>query len=380
MVAYTLSFEWPYSTRDLPGIGGRLRASPQDFVVEEIPLYLPVDSGQHLYVNLTKEELTTPEVQTRLERLFELRRGDVGFAGLKDKFARTTQTFSLNVGHVDPAQQAAYAADAAAHITDAIPVTVHWARFHQNKLKPGHLLGNRFTINVHDLACTPDEACARARAIAQSIEARGVPNYFGPQRFGSRGTNVVQGLDLLAGKRIKHDRWLRKFLISSVQSYLCNMYLGQRLERGLFDRLLTGDIAKKYATGGIFLVEDWTVEQPRYAAQEISFMAPIFGAKMRAVEGESAEFEQEIAGAHADVVAGLAKARTDGTRRLGRLIPHDLQVGVLPATGETEGGEGAGGLQLSFFLPKGAFATTILREFLKTDVTNLAGVDADTDE
>ncbi|MEX1019803.1 MAG: tRNA pseudouridine(13) synthase TruD [Litorilinea sp.] len=374
MLPYTLTYEWPYSTQALPGIGGRLRAATQDFVVEEIPLYMPTDEGQHLYVNLTKEELTTKDVQTRLERLFGLKRGDVGFAGMKDKFARTTQTFSLSVGHQTAEQAQAFAQDAVTRIGENLPVTVHWARFHTNKLKVGHLLGNRFTIAVTDLACEPTEAMTRAQAIADAIQARGIPNYFGPQRFGPQGTNVTQGLEILQGQRKRHDRWLRKFLISSVQSYLCNAYLARRLDAGLFDRLLTGDVAKKYATGGIFVVEDLAADQPRYAAQEISFTAPIFGAKMMATQAEAREFEAGVIAEFPDIVEKLGAARTEGTRRLGRLLPHDLTVEHLPAD------DTRAGLQVTFFLPKGAFATTVLREFLKCDTEGMATLDTDADD
>lgn len=380
MLPYELSFDWPYRTHALAGIGGMLRATTQDFVVEEVPLYTPVDEGQHLYVNLTKEELTTKDVQARLERLFGLKRGDVGFAGMKDKFARTTQTFSLAIGH----QPASFADEAASRIADSLPVTVHWARFHGNKLKPGHLLGNRFTIVVTDLACAPEEALQRGEAIAEMVTALGLPNYFGPQRFGPQGSNVKQGSALLQGERGPRDRWLRKFLISSVQSYLCNLYLARRLERGLFDSLLEGDVAKKYATGGIFVVEDLAAEDARYAAHEISFTAPIFGGKMMSAQAAAAAFEQELAAEYPEVMAGLQKAKVEGTRRLGRLFPQELRVELVPAgpsevSTHPEGSilpEGSAdssaqdyGLQVEFFLPKGAFATTVLREFMKVDST-----------
>lgn len=368
MYPYSPMHEWPYSSEQLPGIGGQLRSRTADFIVEEIPLYMPSDAGQHLYVALTKEELTTKDVQNRLERLFELRRGDVGFAGMKDKFARTTQTFSLSVGH----QPAEFAQEAAARIAEHLPVTVHWARFHVNKLKPGHLLGNRFTIAVTEPNCTTQEALARAQSIADWIQARGVPNYFGPQRFGPQGGNVSQGMEVLQGKRTKRDRWLRKFLISSVQSYLCNCYLARRLEHELFDRLLTGDVAKKYDTGGIFVVEDLAAEQPRYEAQEISFTAPIYGSKMRGAVEESGAFEAELLAEFAGMEEQLAKARVEGTRRLGRLLPQDLDITPLE--------DGREGLQIAFFLPKGAFATTVLREFMKSDVSTIAALDSGDDD
>ena len=202
MLESNIDLTLPYSTGDLPGIGGQLRASADHFIVEELPLYEPQDEGQHLYVNLTKVGLTTKEVQRQLERLFGLRQGTVGFAGMKDKHARTTQTFSLNVG----LQPAIFSEEAAQRIRTQLPVTVNWARFHKNKLQTGHLLGNRFQITVVDLAVSVEEALVRSSVIAARLQQRGVPNYFGPQRLGLAGVNANRGLEILLGQKQVHDR------------------------------------------------------------------------------------------------------------------------------------------------------------------------------
>ncbi|MFO7633339.1 MAG: tRNA pseudouridine(13) synthase TruD [Caldilinea sp.] len=249
----------PYLTAALPGIGGQLRAEPDHFIVEEVALYEAAGDGQHLYVNLTKVGLTTKEVQAGLEKLFGLERDSVGFAGLKDKAAKTTQTFSLSVGH----HPAAFADEAAKRIEAELPVQVNWVQFHRNKLRLGHLLGNRFEITVSDIAVVPEEAQARSEAIVAEVRQRGLPNFFGVQRIGQNGSNVRQGLAILLGERSRGDKWLRRFLISSYQSHLCNRYLMRRLEMDAFDRLLPGDVAKKVATGGMFDVQDIAAEQPR---------------------------------------------------------------------------------------------------------------------
>ncbi len=352
------SLDLPTISYDLPGIGGELRATPDHFVVEELPLYEPVGEGQHLYVRLTKVGLTTQDVQTQLERLFGLGRGAVSFAGMKDKAARTTQTFSLNVGF----RPAGYADEALARIRENLPVEVHWAKFHANKLRPGHLLGNRFTITVTHLAVEVEEAIRRVQAIAARLATTGVPNYFGPQRFGSTGTNVRQGLEVLAGREGRKGRWLRRFLVAAVQSDLCNRYLARRITEGLFDRLLQGDIAKKYATGGMFEVVDVATEQPRYTAHEISFTAPMYGPKMWAASGPAGELEAAVLAESPVTLEQLAAARVEGTRRLGRLLLPELTVA--PAF------DGAGntvGLTVGFSLPKGAYATTVMRELMKVD-------------
>lgn len=362
MLDSMLDLELPTLSHDLPGIGGELRATPEHFVVEEIPLYEPSGEGQHLYVRLTKVGLTTHEVQGQLESLFKLGRGEVGFAGMKDKAARTTQTFSINAGF----KGAGFAEEALARIRDHLPVEAHWAKFHGNKLRPGHLLGNRFTITVTELSVDIEEAVRRTQAIAERLAASGVPNFFGPQRFGSTGTNVAQGMEILNGRDHRKGKWLRRFLVSAVQSYLCNRYLARRVSDGLFDRMLTGDIAKKHATGGMFEVADADVEQARYDAQEISFTAPMFGPKMWAATGPSGELEAAVLAETPVTMEQLAGARIEGTRRLGRILLPELEFEATTAAGD-DGHEQAA-LTVRFALPKGAYATTVMREVMKVDL------------
>ena len=354
-----LVLELPFATDGLPGVGGQLRASPEDFVVEEMPLYQPQGEGQHLYVNLTKVGLTSREVQKGLAQVFGVHPRDVGLAGMKDKHARTTQTFSLNLGYMADS----VLEEAPARIQEALPVTVNWVQRHRNKLKRGHLLGNRFRIRIRELALPVDQALERAQAIVQAIRERGLPNFYGPQRLGRQGDNVRRGRAILQGEWRTRDRWLRQFLLVSYQSYLCNRYLARRLEEGLFDRILAGDVAKKHDTGGLFDVEDPEAEQPRYQRQEISFTAPMYGRKMRPAQAEAAELEARVLEEAGVELEELAQAGISGTRRLGRILVPDLAVAPVE-----------GGLEVAFSLPKGAFATTVLREIMKVGYAELAHV------
>lgn len=387
MLDSTIDLTLPYLSADLSGIGGTLRTTPEHFIVEEIPLYEPSGEGQHLYVNLTKSGLTTKEVQTKIERVLSLDRNAVGFAGMKDKHARTTQTFSIPV---PPENIADAAADRALvdRLQDALPVEIHWARRHGNKLKTGHLLGNRFRIAVTELNVSMAEAVTRAEAIAAELQRRGVPNFFGAQRFGIDGSNVAKGWALLHHKRRERNPWLRKFLLSAYQSYLCNRYLVNRVNGGIFDRLLLGDVAKKHETGGMFDVTDVAVEQSRYAAQEISFTAPLFGAKMWAAKEDAGALE-EATQAHAMVGAeDWRKVKMNGSRRYGRILLPDLVirplepkapdavVQAMTSTGTSTGEV----LEFQFSLPKGSFATVVLREFMKVDLDDVTGVDSDTED
>ncbi|MCB0128825.1 MAG: tRNA pseudouridine(13) synthase TruD [Caldilineaceae bacterium] len=368
----SIDLSLPYLTAALPGIGGQLRATTDFFIVEEVPLYEPSGEGQHLYVNLTKSGLTTKDLQVKLERLLQVARNGVGFAGLKDKYARTTQTMSIPVGHAPTAEAAAELdRSIVARIEAELPVTVHWAKRHGNKLKPGHLLGNRFQITVTDLAVPLVEAQRRAEAIAQMLCARGVPNFFGAQRFGIDGANVEKGLALVRQQRRERNPWLRKFLISAYQSYLTNRYLTIRMEMGKFDQLMLGDVAKKHETGGMFDVEDPAAEQPRYDAHEISFTAPLFGAKLWAAKADAGALEAGVQ-AQAEVTPDdWRKAKVDGTRRFGRILLPEILMEAKAVP------EAADALAFTFVLPKGSFATVVLRELMKVDFADVAGLDSD---
>ena len=335
----------PYATAGLPGIGGRIKQEPGHFSVEEIPLYEPSGSGEHVYVRLTREGWTTRRLQQELARLFDLRERDVGYAGLKDKDARATQTFSLLLHGLDDAT-------VSSRIEQALPAEVLWVRRHGNKLKPGHLRGNRFQIV---LALQERDVLHRAEGIARQLQADGLPNFYGPQRFGVGGRNAELGWEVLRGAGPR-ERWLRRFLLSAYQSALFNTWLAERIHRGWSHRLLKGDIAKKTDTGGLFEVEDITVDSQRFQRQEIIYTGPIYGHRMRWATGEPGTLEQAILEQAGATLEALHRARLVGGRRQAIVLLDDLQVEPLPD-----------GLLLSFCLPKGAYATTVLREFMKSE-------------
>ncbi len=335
----------PYLTADLPGTGGTLRQTPADFVVVETPLYPASGNGDHLHVSLTREGMTTPHVREMLAGLFQLSPQQIGYAGLKDRQARVTQLFSLPDLEPDDAQRI----DA-----ELEGIQVNWARKHRNKLKTGHLLGNQFTITIRNVGA---DALMRCQAITARLQTAGVPNYFGPQRFGNAGDNASRGREALLGHGPR-DRWLRRFLISAFQSLLFNRYLALRLQRELFGRLLLGDIAKKEDTGGLFSVADPEQEQARYLRGEIHCTGPLFGSKMWDATGPAGALEAEL-WAESGVTRGdFARQRIAGTRRPGRVwVP---EIHVQPVAEDA--------LALHFFLRKGAFATSLLREVMKDDL------------
>lgn len=322
---------------DLPGVGGKLKDRPEHFVVEEIPLYQAQGEGPHLYLTLRRAGLTTRQVVDELARRYGQPGDSIGYAGLKDKEAVTIQTFSLAL---------AVSEGEARRLSEGAPWELIAVNRHQNKLKVGHLLGNRFTIILSE----PHGSLDQALAIVARLQETGVPNYFGQQRFGRDGDNFAAGLDFLKSGR-KPRSWRDKFLLSALQSFVYNFYLSRRIDQGLFLKVVGGDICKKYATGGLFTSEDGEAETARLTAGELSHTGPIFGAKMMKPLGEAAEMERQAL-AELDLTAEeLARAGV-GDRRQNRLLIPDLQISPHEE-----------GLRLSFSLPKGAYATTVLQEF-----------------
>jgi len=348
----------PRATPDLAGVGGTLKAEPADFVVEELPLYEPLGEGEHVYVRLRREGWTTFELARRLGALFDLPSRAVGVAGRKDKHARVTQTFSLHMHKGEPGELAT-------RIADELPVEVLDARRHANKLKRGHLLGNRFTVRITDVA-ELDTAQARSQAVCAALEQRGLPNYYGPQRFGMDGGNVERAERLLErlargrGRKRHSDR--DRLMLSAWQAELFNRWLALRIRRGDFQELAPGDLAHKEGTGGLFLVEDIERERPRFLRREITYTGPMFGARMRRPSGRPDELEREVLAAALDAApfdeGTLGLAGLDGTRRVGRIAPRNLSIAAV-----------AGGLAVTFELPKGSYATTLLEELMKVETT-----------
>ena len=343
-----LDLTLPYITPNEPGVSGVIRARPELFSVVEVPAYDPLGYGDHIYLNITKRERTTRDTQIDIASLLGLRREDVGHAGLKDKHAISTQTFSILM----PGEEEK---EVAKLVESSLGVTVNWAKRHPKKLRSGHLKGNTFTITITDLEVAPEAALLRAVDIQKTVGKLGIPNYFGTQRIGKEGDNVLDGYGLITGKYRERNRWLRRFLVSSYLSHLCNRYLVERVESGNFTRIIAGDLAKKHDTGGVFTVEDAGVEQPRFEAGEISFTAPIYGYKMREAKYEAKEMEDSIFAGAGVTLDQLRRLGADGTRRLGRLLPD---ISVAPHDE---------GITLSFTLPAGGYATIVLREFMKND-------------
>lgn len=320
----------------------RLASTPEDFVVDEIPLFAPSGEGGHTFVRIEKRGRTTEEVARLLARLGGVPPAEIGYAGRKDKQAVTRQWFS--VPGLEPA---------AALALDADGVRALEAQRHGQRLRTAQLRGNRFELVVRELRA---EQLARARAEAERIRRVGLPNKFGAQRFGRAGDNAERARALLAGGDPGRDRRAARFLLSALQAEVFNAFL---LARELpLDALELGEVATLHASGGSFVVEDLARETPRAAAFEISASGPIFGTKLLEPHGAPAEREARVlrAAGIPERIVPPRGIKLRGTRRPVRVPVLDLEL--------AEAAPDA--LRLRFTLPAGSYAT-VLAEALFTE-------------
>lgn len=342
--AAALLFRWselPLITAALPGVGGIVRSVADDFRVEEIPAYLPEGRGSFLYLLVEKRGLTTRDLVLALTAR-GLKESEVGVAGLKDKAAVTVQWLSL------PKREA----EAVAALEQLPGVRILERSYHRNKLGIGHLHGNRFVVRIRGVG--PD-AAARAQPILAALAAEGVPNYFGPQRFGRYGANALDGLRALAGERLPGGPRLQRFFVSALQSLIFNRLLASRIAAGLYARVVTGDWARKHDTGGTFLVEDGEAESARAQRFEISATLPLYGRRVQRSTGDAGALEGIVLDGLGLRWSSFGSRR--GDRRSSRVRLADASVRPFE-----------GGLELAFSLPKGSYATVVLRELTKLDV------------
>ncbi len=283
-----------------------------------------------------------------LAKIFGLPQNKVGFSGRKDKWALTIQWFSLDLSSF---QQRNHVNNLLERIEEQLPVKIKEVSYHTNALKAGHLLGNNFKIL---LSGTSSASPALVNKIQKEIEKKGLPNFFGPQRFGYEGKNLETANKLL--ERNRPFRKKEKFYASVLQAHLFNLYLILRIQENSFLEVLEGDICKKHETGGIFLVKNAERERKRFLNKEISFTGPIYGYKMKWPLGKAKKWEEEILAQVNLEGQILRQLRWKGSRRVGRIFPKDWTI---QRTEE--------GFCFSFFLPKGSYATILMREFQKTD-------------
>lgn len=398
--------KWPYLTGAEQKFSAKFKSTPQNFIVEEIPGYLPAGDGEHLYLWLEKTNLTTDQVIFRLSQALAIKPRNIGYAGKKDRIGVTRQWLSLWKIKKD-------------QIADLrLPgVTVLQTDYHKNKLRPGHLQGNRFRIILEEADATAPDI---ARHLFAQLKRTGVANYFGPQRFGIKGDNHLVGLAILQGdwQRVfrlilgnpgeaensvqilqarilyEKEKWaealalwpkeqffprnlLRQlidtqgdiagaaqrfpgkqltFYLHALQSFWFNRCLAQRIRE--VTRIWQGDLAYLHRNGAVFRVNDVETEQPRVESFEISPSGPILGRKMIEPEGKELQLESEVFGVRGSDMSGLKlkfnRRNLDGGRRPYRVPFQNAAV-------EYDNNR----LLVKFDLPAGSYATSVIRELLK---------------
>lgn len=329
-------------TAEFPGIGGLFKQNLEDFIVEEIPAYLPSGSGEHLYLWIEKRDMGAEFFQRQIAQRLGIPTGEIGTAGMKDRKAVTRQWVSV------PARCEAQIAQ-----LEGDGIAVLQSSKHGNKLRPGHLHGNRFTIVLREVKET-----ASLDKLLSIIQQKGLPNYYGSQRFGRDNETLSMGWRMLQGERLKINPFLRKLALSSVQSALFNRCLSQRLSDGLFRAVVDGDVMAKWPAGGMFVTHDTATEQQRFDVKEIVHTGPMFGSKMKASESVEAEREAAVlieCGLTLDTF-NVGGRLLEGTRRHNLIYVEELEWKVDGST-----------VTLQFRLPAGCYATTLLSELMKTD-------------
>ncbi len=329
-----------------PPLTGVLRATAGDFVVEELLGFEPDAGSGHVLVQVEKTDANTPYVARALARFAGVRPADVGFAGLKDRRAVATQWFSV------PRQRA-----------------VEWTGFagegfrvlaahpHSRKLRRGALAGNRFRITVREVAGEVGDLPARMAV----LEREGVPNYFGPQRFGREGANIERVAAWVAGGELPRGREERGFVLSAARALAFNAVLDARVRAGSWNRLLAGEVVNLAGSGSVFVAEEIDGElEARAAALDIHPTGPLPGRGGRQPVAAAGAAEALALAPCGALCARLADAGVDASRRALRLPVAGLGWSLDGTT-----------LALEFQLPRGAFATAVLAEVVAGGASDL---------
>lgn len=334
----------PYARGEKPGARGVLRATPEDFYVDEI---MPIDlegEGEHLWLHVEKTGLTTPQAASTLAAHYGVRPRDIGYAGLKDRWARTRQWFSVPVPATAP-----------------LPPLPHGegllclaAERHRRKLRRGAHGGNRFELKLREFRGDRDAVATDLERIGR----KGCPNYFGEQRFGRNDGNLDLARGLFGGRRMRRGTQ-RGMALSAARSDLFNAVLAARVADGSWDCLLDGEAAALDGSRSVFAVENAADDtlQERLAAFDIHPSGPLPGRGDETVTGAVATLEASVLAPYAAAVEALVGLGVEAARRALRVRPENLAWEWPDA--ET--------LTLGFELPRGAFATVVLREILSVE-------------
>lgn len=330
--------------------------SSRDFIVTEIPLYEFSGDGEHLVLYVRKKELTTWEMIEAIAKFLDIKQAEIGYAGLKDKHAMTMQYISL------PAKYAEKMMDFKHE-----NIKILNSQKHNNKLRVGHLKGNHFKVRLKKVLGIQKD---KLDSTLKWIKANGIPNYFGVQRFGNSGNNWQEGRDIIEGKLKIRNRKNSEFLIGAYQSYLFNGWLSKRVELSIlldkfseqeveqilnletdtlknvkkqknFFKILEGDLMMHYPHGRVFLVEDELGESERFSTKDIAPTGLIAGERVSLATDKAKIFEEPF----------NLSTKQSGSRRYAWIWVEEIKREYIEEKAQYE---------LSFFLPKGCYATNVI--------------------
>lgn len=328
-----------------PLLNATFKQNPEDFVVEELLGFEPDGDGEHELVQVEKKGVSTLEAQLQLAKVYRLPLKDISFAGMKDRQAIARQWFSVRVGIKAPSPDF-NRMDGSVRILDR-------AR-NRRKLQRGSHRGNRFLITLRECDAASNRSAIEARL--QDLGLRGVPNYFGMQRFGRNGDNLAQVADWFAGRSLAPaSRTLRGLLLSSARSLLFNAVLSERVRAGTWNQILAGELVALSGSERTFASSRATLSelQERLNVFDIHPTGPLWGCGDPGVGDEVKTLESSVAGQYREFYEGLEREGLEHQRRALRVQVCNLQF-------DWQGND----LQLSFMLARGAYATSVLRELL----------------
>lgn len=349
---------------DHTSIDFHFKQTPRDFVVEEIPLYEFSGEGEHLILFVRKKNLTTSELVGIFARYLGVKNRDIGYAGLKDKHAMTKQYLSIHKQHEEMLENFEHE-----------NVKIISKTYHNNKIRIGHLKGNRFFIKVKKV--NPTSAVKIDEAL-KNITKFGMPNFFGYQRFGNDGNNHILGEKLAHGEARERNPRVKKLLINSYQSHLFNLWLSRRLEinrlvnnfepaelESILNmpndelsklkaqkhpfKLIVGDVMEHYPYGKLFDYEASEDDLNRFNERNISVTGLLCGKKVKTSSGIARDIEKDFDD----------EINADGARRYAWVFPEDIEGRFKPVEAQYE---------MNFTLPKGSYATVLIEEIAKRKI------------
>jgi tRNA pseudouridine13 synthase len=340
------------------------KQSVRDFVVDEIPLYAFSGEGEHLVLQVRKKNLATNEMIGIIARYLGIKNRDIGYAGLKDKNAMTKQYISLHKKYEEALETFEH---------DSIKIISK--NYHNNKIRVGHLKGNRFFIRLKKV--NPTNAAKIDQAL-KNIDKQGLPNFFGYQRFGNDGDNHILGEKLAKGEAKERNPRVKKLLINAYQSHLFNLWLSRRLEiNSLVSsfnvdelvpllnlpkqelekmkaqkhpfKLISGDLMEHYPFGRVFEFSGDAHDLERFDTRDISVTGLLCGKRVKKASQFAGEIEKDFDD----------ELKEDGARRYAWIYPTDIEGKFNPVEAQYE---------INFTLPKGSYATVLIEEIAKRKI------------